>query len=338
MSEKITFFLFCFCYTENYKLPFWSSRKAEFYMDHKIWDVIIVGGGPGGYTAALYCGRAALSVLVLEKMAPGGQMGTTDQIDNYPGFPEGINGFDLAMQMQQSAERFGAQTRLEDVVSLSLEGEIKTVVTSSGEYKARTVVLATGAAPRELGLPRERELRGRGVSYCATCDGMFYRGKEVVVVGGGNTAAADALYLSKLCGKVTIVHRRDTLRASKAYLKPLQECGNVEILWDSLPDAILGENAVSGLRVKNKKTGETQDVPCAGIFVAIGNEPNTALFADSVALDGGYVAADETTRTNLPGVFAVGDVRRKPLRQVVTAVADGAMASHFIEEYLSEVH
>ena len=271
-------------------------------MEHKIWDVIIVGGGPGGYTAALYCGRAALSVLVLEKMAPGGQMGTTDQIDNYPGFPEGINGFDLAMQMQQSAERFGAQTRLEDVVSLSLEGEIKTVVTSSGEYKARTVVLATGAAPRELGLPRERELRGRGVSYCATCDGMFYRGKEVVVVGGGNTAAADALYLSKLCGKVTIVHRRDTLRASKAYLKPLQECGNVEILWDS------------------------------------GNEPNTALFADSVALDGGYVAADETTRTNLPGVFAVGDVRRKPLRQVVTAVADGAMASHYIEEYLSEVH
>lgn len=304
-------------------------------MEQQIWDVIIVGGGPGGYTAALYCGRAALSVLVLERMAPGGQMGTTDQIDNYPGFPEGINGFDLAMQMQQSAERFGAQTRLEDVTALSLEGEIKTVTTASGEYKARTVVLATGAAPRELGLARERELRGRGVSYCATCDGMFYRGKEVVVVGGGNTAAADALYLSKLCEKVTIVHRRDTLRASKAYLKPLQECRNVEILWDSLPDEILGENAVSGLRVRNKNTGETTDVPCSGIFIAVGNEPNTALFADSVALDGGYVAADETTRTNIPGVFAVGDVRRKPLRQVVTAVADGAMASHFIEEYLS---
>ena len=252
--------------------------------------------------------------------------------------PQGVNGFELAMQMQKSAERFGAVTKLERVTELSLADETKIVKTSAGEYSARTVILATGAAPRELGLPRERELRGRGVSYCATCDGMFYRGKEVVVVGGGNTAAADALYLSKLCGKVTIVHRRDTLRASKAYLKPLQECGNVEILWDSLPDEILGENAVSGLRVKNKKTGETQDVPCAGIFVAIGNEPNTALFADSVALDGGYVAADETTRTNLPGVFAVGDVRRKPLRQVVTAVADGAMASHFIEEYLSEVH
>lgn len=309
-----------------------GRRKAEFSMEHKIWDVIIVGGGPGGYTAALYCGRAALSVLVLEEIAPGGQMGTTDQIDNYPGFPEGINGFELAMQMQRSAERFGAVTRLERVTSLSLEGSVKTVKTSSGEYQGKAVVLATGASPRELGLAHERELRGHGVSYCATCDGMFYRGKEVVVVGGGNTAAADALYLSKLCEKVTIIHRRDTLRASKSYLKPLQECKNVTILWDTLPEAILGENAVTGLRVKNKNTGETQDIPCSGIFVAIGNVPNTALFADSVTLDeNGYVEADETTRTNIPGVFAVGDVRRKPLRQVVTAVADGAMASHFIE-------
>lgn len=309
-----------------------GRRKAEFSMEDKIWDVIIVGGGPGGYTAALYCGRAALSVLVLEEMAPGGQMGTTDQIDNYPGFPAGINGFELAVQMQKSAERFGAVTRLERVTALSLEGPVKTVKTSSGEYRGKAVVLATGASPRELGLAKERELRGHGVSYCATCDGMFYRGKEVVVVGGGNTAAADALYLSKLCEKVTIIHRRDTLRASKSYLKPLQEYKNVTILWDTLPEAILGENAVTGLRVKNKNTGETQDIPCSGIFVAIGNVPNTALFADSVTLDeNGYVEADETTRTNIPGVFAVGDVRRKPLRQVVTAVADGAMASHFIE-------
>ena len=305
-------------------------------MEEKIWDVIIVGGGPGGFAAALYCGRAALSVLVLEEMAPGGQMGTTDQIDNYPGFPEGINGFELAMQMQKSAERFGAVTRMEHVSGLSLLGEIKTVTAGETQYQARTVVLATGAAPRELGLPRERELRGRGVSYCATCDGMFYRGKNVVVVGGGDTAAADAVYLSKLCETVTLVHRRDTLRASKAYQKPLQECGNVSFVWDSTPEEILGENTVEGLRVKNKKTGEEKVIPCQGIFVAVGNVPNSTLFADSVTLENGYAAADETTRTNIPGVFAVGDVRRKALRQVVTAVADGAVASHFIEEYLTQ--
>ena len=305
-------------------------------MENRVWDVIIIGGGPAGYTAALYCGRAALSVLVLEEMAPGGQMGTTDQIDNYPGFPEGINGFELAMQMQKSAERFGAVTKLERVTELSLADETKIVKTSAGEYSARTVILATGAAPRELGLPRERELRGRGVSYCATCDGMFYRGKEVAVVGGGNTAAADAVYLAKLCSKVTIVHRRDSLRASKAYLQPLRSCENISIVWDSVPEEILADQTVTGLRVRNVKTGETQEIPCSGIFVAIGNEPNVSLFENSVALDSRYVDADETTRTNLPGVFAVGDVRKKPLRQVVTAVADGAMASHFVEEYLSQ--
>ena len=220
-----------------------------------LYDVIVIGGGPGGYTAALYAARANLSVAILEKLSPGGQMGTTDVIDNYPGFPQGVNGFELAMQMKEGAERFGAQTQLAEVTQVELAGQVKTIHTSGGDYQARTVVLATGAHPRELGLPGERELRGPGVSYCATCDGMFYRGKTVVVVGGGNTAVSDVLYLSRLCEKVYLVHRRDTLRASKVYLDPLQKAENVEFVWDSEVKQLLRDQAVTGVRVRNKKTG-----------------------------------------------------------------------------------
>lgn len=302
-----------------------------------LYDVIVIGGGPGGYTAALYAARANLSVAILEKLSPGGQMGTTDVIDNYPGFPQGVNGFELAMQMKEGAERFGAQTQLAEVTQVELAGQVKTIHTSGGDYQARTVVLATGAHPRELGLPGERELRGRGVSYCATCDGMFYRGKTVVVVGGGNTAVADVLYLSRLCEKVYLVHRRDTLRASKVYLDPLQKAENVEFVWDSEVKQLLRDQAVTGVRVRNKKTGEERDIPCGGVFVAVGYLPNTELYRGQVELDeAGYVLADETTQTNLPGVFAVGDLRKKPLRQVVTAASDGAVAAHFIEEYLNQ--
>ena len=302
-----------------------------------LYDVIVIGGGPGGYTAALYAARANLSVSILEKLSPGGQMGTTDVIDNYPGFPQGVNGFELAMQMKQGAERFGAQTQLAEVTQVELAGQVKTIHTSGGDYQARTVVLATGAHPRELGLPGERELRGRGVSYCATCDGMFYRGKTVVVVGGGNTAVSDVLYLSRLCEKVYLVHRRDTLRASKVYLDPLQKAENVEFVWDSEVKQLLRDQAVTGVRVRNKKTGEERDIPCGGVFVAVGYLPNTQLYRGQVELDeAGYVLADETTQTNLPGVFAVGDLRKKPLRQVVTAASDGAVAAHFIEEYLNQ--
>lgn len=302
-----------------------------------LYDVIVIGGGPGGYTAALYAARANLSVAILEKLSPGGQMGTTDVIDNYPGFPQGVNGFELAMQMKEGAERFGVQTQLAEVTQVELAGQVKTVHTSGGDYQARTVVLATGAHPRELGLPGERELRGRGVSYCATCDGMFYRGKTVVVVGGGNTAVSDVLYLSRLCEKVYLVHRRDTLRASKVYLDPLQKAENVEFVWDSEVKQLLRDQAVTGVRVRNKKTGEERDIPCGGVFVAVGYLPNTQLYRGQVELDeAGYVLADETTQTNLPGVFAVGDLRKKPLRQVVTAASDGAVAAHFIEEYLNQ--
>ena len=305
-------------------------------MEQNIYDVVIIGGSPGGYTAALYAARANLTVLLLEKLTPGGQMGTTDVIDNYPGFPEGINGFELAMQMKQGAERFGVETKLSEVLSVDLKGAVKQIRTADGTYQAKTVVLASGAHPRELGLAEERELRGRGVSYCATCDGMFYRGKTVVVVGGGNTAAADVLYLSKLCKKVYLVHRRDTLRASKVYLDPLQKAENVEFVWDSEVQEILQDGKVQGVLVRNKKSGEKTELSCDGLFVAVGYLPNTGLFRSQVETDeAGYVLADETTRTSLPGVYAVGDLRRKPLRQVVTAAADGAVAAHFIEEYLS---
>lgn len=305
-------------------------------MEQTIFDTVILGGGPAGYTAALYAARANFSVLLLEKLAPGGQMATTDVIDNYPGFPEGIHGFDLAVKMKESAERFGVQTKLAKVVEAELTGEIKEIKTKKETFFARTVVLATGARPRELGLPGERELRGRGVSYCATCDGMFYRGKIAAVVGGGNTAAADALYLSRICEKVYLIHRRDTLRAQKAYLAPLEQAENVELIWNSRVEALLYQDTLTGLRVKHTVSGEEQELLCDGLFVAVGYLPETGLFQDQLELsEAGYVKADETTRTSLPGVYAVGDLREKPLRQVITAAADGAVAVHFMEEYLN---
>lgn len=304
-------------------------------MQQTVYDAIVIGGGPGGYTAALYAARAGFSTLVLEKLAPGGQMGTTDVIDNYPGFPEGVNGFDLALQMQRGAERFGVQTKLSGVISVELTGSVKQVRTQDGAYQARTVVLASGAHPRELGLPGERELRGRGVSYCATCDGMFYRGKTVAVVGGGNTAVSDALYLSRLCEKVYLIHRREKLRASRIYEEQLQKLENLEFLWNSQVEELLHGEKITGVRVLNKISGVSAELPCDGVFVAVGQLPNTELFRGQVETDPmGYILADETTRTNLPGVYAVGDLRKKPLRQVVTAAADGAVAAHFMEEYL----
>lgn len=299
------------------------------------FDILIIGGGPAGYTAALYGARAGRSVLLLEKLAPGGQMGTTDVIDNYPGFPQGVNGFQLAMDMKACAERFGALTKLEAATGLELAGEVKTVHTKKGGYEARTVILATGAQPRELGVPHERELRGRGISYCATCDGMFYRGKDVAVIGGGNTAVADALYLSKLCGKVTLIHRRDQLRAPDSQRTLLEQAGNVEFLWDGRVEEFLYGERLTGLKVANVKTGESQVLDCAGAFVAVGQVPETDLFAGQVELDeAGYVLAGEDCQTNVPGVFAAGDLRKKPLRQIVTAAADGAVAAQMAEEYL----
>ncbi len=297
------------------------------------YDVAVIGGGPGGYTAALYCARSGYSVIVLEKLSPGGQMATTGQVDNYPGFDEGIDGFELGEKMQKGAERFGVETAFVNVTEAKLDGDIKKITTSKGEIEARAVVLATGASPRELGLAEEKMLRGRGVAYCATCDGMMYKGKTVVVVGGGNSAAADALYLSKICKKVYLVHRRDSLRASRIYLEPLKNSG-IEFVWNTRVTGILHDKKVSGVMVTDND-GTVKEIACDGVFAAIGRVPDTGLFQGQVEMDKqGYLVADETTRTNLPGVFAVGDARTKPLRQIVTAAADGAVASHYIEEYL----
>ena len=303
----------------------------------KIYDLVIIGGGPGGYTAALYGARAGLSTLVLEKLSAGGQMALTHRIDNYPGFPEGADGFELAESMQQQAERFGAVTEYAEVYSADLNAQPKIIETSEGNFQARAVIIATGAGPRELGVPKEKELIGRGVNYCAACDGMFYKGKTVVVVGGGNTAAADAMLLSRVAKKVILVHRRDSLRATKIYHQPLMEAENVEFAWNSQVVEILHDQKVTGVVLKDVHSGEIRQVECDGIFVSVGRKPVTEFLGGQIELDkGGYILAGESTVTNIPGVFAVGDVRTKFLRQVVTAVADGAAAVHMAEEFLAE--
>ena len=305
-------------------------------MNH-IYDILIVGGGPAGYTSALYAARAGLDAVVLEKLAPGGQMALSHQIDNYPGFVEGIDGFSLAQQMQQGAERFGAQTVMTEVHSLDLTGDIKTAHTSDGDYLGRTVILATGANPRPLGVPQERELVGRGVSYCAACDGMFFRNRTVVVVGGGNSAAADAKLLSRVAKQVIIIHRRDTMRAEQIDQQALKEADNVQFLWNSVVTELLHEDRITGVRVRNVESGQETVVPCDGVFVSIGRKPATELLGGQITLDrNGYIDAGESLETNAPGVYAVGDVRRKDLRQVVTAVSDGAAAVHQIEAYLTK--
>ena len=302
----------------------------------KIYDMIIVGGGPGGYTAALYAARAGLDVMLIERLSAGGQMNLTGQIDNYPGFPEGVDGFQLSYNMQQQAERFGAKTKYAEVLKLELEGECKSVQTNEGEYLAKTVVISTGANPRQLGVAREKEMIGKGVGYCAHCDGMFYRGKTVAIVGGGNSAVAEALYLSRIAKEVILIHRRDTLRATQIYHKPLQEASNIRFVWNSEVVELLGEEILSGIKVKNLVSGEVQQLEIQGLFVSIGRKPATDLVKEQLTLDGaGYIMAGEDTKTNLPGVYAVGDVRTKELRQIVTAVADGAMAAHMAEQFLA---
>ena len=313
-----------------------QHREQEANVTKHIYDTIVVGGGPGGYTAALYAARAGLDTVVLEKLSAGGQMALTEQIDNYPGFEDGIDGFSLGEKMKRGTERFGVETKLTEVLSLDLSGTVKKAATSEGPLFARTIVLATGAGPRELGVESEQELIGKGVNYCAACDGMFYKNKTVVIAGGGNTAAADALILSRICKKVIVVHRRDTLRATKIYHEPLMKAENVEFRWDSEIIELLHDEKVIGIRLRNVKTGEETTLACDGVFVSIGRKPSSELVKDQVEVDSaGYIIADESTRTNIPGVFAVGDVRTKALRQVVTAVADGATAVHYAEEYLA---
>ena len=305
---------------------------------NKLYDVIIIGGGPAGYTAAIYCARAGFDTVVLEEKMAGGQMCLTMEIDNYPGFEEGVDGFTLGHKMQQGAQRFGAESVQANVQSVSLQEQIKVVRTDKGEFHGKTIIIASGAEHRHLGIAKEEELTGKGVSYCAACDGMLYRGKIVVVVGGGSSAAADALLLSRVCEKVFLVHRRDTLRAERVYHTPLMQAENVEFKWNAQVTELLQNDRLSGVTIKNIQTGEMEDISCQGLFISIGRAPTTGFLQGQVDLDEvGYVVADETTRTSIPGVFAVGDVRTKPVRQIVTATADGATAAHFVEEYLASV-
>lgn len=303
---------------------------------NQVYDVLVLGGGPAGFTAAMYAARAGLQVAVLERLAAGGQMALTHQVDNYPGFDEGVDGFELGMKMKQGAERFGAETFFADVHSVELKGKIKKLHTDQGTFYGRTVIIATGANPRKLGLAMEQELTGKGVHYCAACDGMFYRGKTVVLVGGGNSAVADALVLSRVAKKVIMVHRRDTLRASKIYHESLRQAENLEMKWNSEVISIEHDDRVNGVVIINNETGEIERISCDGMFVSIGRQPATDLFEEQLQLDaGGYIVAGEDTLTNLPGVYAVGDVRTKKVRQIVTATADGAVAAHEIEDYLA---
>lgn len=305
----------------------------------RVYDMVIIGGGPGGYTAALYAARAGMDVVVLERLSAGGQMALTDRLDNYPGFEEGIDGFSLAEKMQRSAEKFGAETEIADVTAVDLGVTPKRIESSEGVFYGKTVAISTGAEPRELGLDMEAELIGRGVNYCASCDGMFYKGRTVAVIGGGNSAVSDALILSRIAERVIMIHRRDSLRADRVYNDPLMKAGNIDFRWNSAVRELQFDESLTGVVVEDVVTGETGIVSCDGIFVSIGRNPASELVKGQLELDErGYIIADESTQTNVPGVFAVGDVRTKALRQVVTAVADGAVAVHYAEEYLAAYH
>ncbi len=302
-----------------------------------MYDVIIVGAGPAGLTAGLYAGRAGLSALILERVFAGGQITRTLKVENFPGFPEGVQGIDLSLKLKEQAERHGAVIETAEAIGFELEGDEKKVITIDNVYTAKSVVLAMGASYKALGLGSERRLVGSGVSYCATCDGAFFRNKDVAVIGGGDTAIEDALYLSHVTNRVYVVHRRDELRAQHVLQKAALQNSKIEFLWNSEVDAIVGDSFVTGVRIRNNKTQDLNTLNVSGVFVAIGTEPHSNLILDLVKTDEfGYIITDETMHTSIPGVFAAGDIVAKPLRQVVTAAADGAVAIYSALSYLRE--
>ncbi|MPM78852.1 Thioredoxin reductase [bioreactor metagenome] len=300
-------------------------------------DIAIIGAGPAGLTAGLYAGRGGAKAVVFEEMFSGGQAASTYKIENYPGFPDGVSGMDLGMLMEQQAQRFGTEIKNERVTSLELDGAVKRIKTDGGEYEAKTVILAFGAAPRPLGVENEEKLRGMGVSYCATCDGAFFRDKTVAVVGGGDTAIADAIYLARFAQKIYVIHRRDSLRASSALQETAFANERIAFVWDSVVEGLIGDQALSALKLKNVKTGELSQLDVSGVFVAVGTMPKTELVSGKVELSGDqYILTDVHMKTNIQGVFAAGDVRVSPLKQVVTAVADGAVAASEAIAYINK--
>ena len=300
-----------------------------------MYDLIIIGGGPAGLTAGLYNARARLNVLLLERLAPGGQVLTTDWVENYPGFPEGISGFDLIDKMKAQAENFGLQIRNEEVVRLELSDKRKAVITDKESLETKAIILACGATPRKIGIEGEELLTGKGISYCATCDGPFYRDQEVAVIGGGDTAVEEAIFLTRFCSKIHLIHRRDRLRAIELLQERARAEEKIEIVWDTVPLKILGDNGVEGIELKNVKTEEITNKKVQGVFIFIGTKPNTDLVKDLVNLDeNGFIVTDNNLETSIPGVFAAGDVRAKLFRQIATAVGEGAAASFSAERYL----
>lgn len=301
-------------------------------------DIAIIGAGPAGLTAALYARRAGYSTIVFEMGVPGGQAATTEVIDNYPGFPNGVGGSELMMKFYEQALSFGAEIKFEQVEHLELKGEVKTVKTVAGKvYEAKVVVLATGAHPRMLGIENEGKLRGRGISYCATCDGFFFKDKDVCIFGGGDTAVDEALYLSKICKSVTVFHRRDELRANKHSQELAFAKDNIRFVWNSLPVAFLGKDKLEVVRTKDKLSGEETEWQFNGAFIFVGYLPNAELFSDVLEVDAlGYVVTNDEMATSLEGVYAIGDVRSKKVRQVSTAVGDAGGIIHDIDRYFRE--
>ncbi|MFY9177916.1 MAG: thioredoxin-disulfide reductase [Caldicoprobacterales bacterium] len=300
-------------------------------------DIIIIGGGIAGLTAGMYAQRGGMDTLLFEKMFVGGQAATTYSIENYPGFVDPISGPDFAMKLESHARKFGLEILYDEVKDIQVDGKIKKVITDNKEYQTKTIILAMGASPKMLGLEKEEQFRGRGVSYCATCDGAFYKDKVTAVVGGGDTATEDAMFLAQYASKVYLIHRRDQLRASKILQDRVMAHPRIEILWDTVVESIMGEEQVEGIKVRNLKTDSLSQLELDGFFIAIGIQPNSGLIAGKVDMtDDGFVLTDENMATNVPGVFAVGDLRYKPVWQLVTAASDGAIGTLSAQRYIME--
>lgn len=303
-----------------------------------MYDVIILGGGPAGLTAALYTARGGLKTLILEKSMPGGQAALTDTIENYPGFPEGISGPELMQKFMEQATKVGAEFKTEAATAVDLSGKVKTITTANGEFKGKSVIVATGAQARKLEVPGEDRFTGRGVSYCATCDGAFFRDKRVAVVGGGDSAVEEAIFLTKFASEVLLIHRRDQLRAATILQKRAEKNEKIKFVFDTVVEEIEGDQGVTGLKLTNVKTGEAYTEELQGVFIFVGTVPNTEFLKGEIELDTiGYIPTRSHLKTSVPGVFAAGDVREKFLRQVSTAVGDGADAAMAVEHYLAEL-
>ena len=301
-------------------------------------DIVIIGGGPAGLTAGLYTARARLNVVLLERLAPGGQVLNTDWVENYPGFPDGISGFKLVERMKTQAENFDLPIKLEEVMGLEFTQDKKIVITNKGRLEAKALIIATGATPKKLGIEGEELVTGKGVSYCATCDGPFYKDQEVAVIGGGDTALEEAIFLTRFASTIHLAHRRDELRAVKLLQDRAMAQERIKFIWDTIPLKILGENGVEGIELKNVKTGEVGRKEVQGVFIFIGTQPNADLINGMVKQDeNGFIVSDEKMETSVPGVFAAGDIRSKPWRQISTAVGEGATASFYAERYLEDL-